>query len=100
MKKLVTLRLEKAKLMGYADYASYVLEDRMAKNEENVYRLLNQIWTPAVAKAKEELADIQAEIKKKELTSPLKDGTGATILRKQRKQSSVWTKMKYVPILN
>ena len=56
--------LEKAKLMGYADYASYVLEDRMAKNEENVYRLLNQIWTPAVAKAKEELVDIQAEIKK------------------------------------
>lgn len=43
VKKLVTLRLEKAKLMGYADYASYVLEDRMAKNEENVYRLLNQI---------------------------------------------------------
>ena len=36
VKKLVTLRLEKAKLMGYADYASYVLEDRMAKNEENV----------------------------------------------------------------
>ncbi|MCX8464164.1 M3 family metallopeptidase [Bacteroides fragilis] len=64
VKKLVTLRLEKAKLMGYADYASYVLEDRMAKNEENVYRLLNQIWTPAVAKAKEELVDIQAEIKK------------------------------------
>ena len=50
MKKLVALRLEKAKLMGYADYASYILEDRMAKNEENVYRLLNQIWTPAVAK--------------------------------------------------
>ena len=99
VKKLVTLRLEKAKLMGYADYASYVLEDRMAKNEENVYRLLNQIWTPAVAKAKEELADIQAEIKK-EGANFTPDGTGATILRKQRKQSSVWTKMKYVPILN
>ena len=64
VKKLVALRLEKAKLMGYADYASFILEDRMAKNEENVYRLLNQIWTPAVAKAKEELSDIQSEIKK------------------------------------
>lgn len=64
VRKLISLRLEKAKLMGYENYASFVLEERMAKNQENVYKLLNQIWTPALAKAKEELADIQAEIKK------------------------------------
>ena len=64
VKKLVTARLEKAKLMGYKDYAAYVLEVNMAKDEKNVYDLLNQVWTPALAKAKEELADINAEIKK------------------------------------
>ena len=64
VKKLVTLRLEKAKLMGYKDYASFVLEERMAKNETNVYNLLDELWTPALKKAKEELADIQTEIKK------------------------------------
>ena len=64
MRDLITARLEKAKLMGYEDYASMVLEDRMAKNEKNVYDLLNQLWTPALAKAKEELADIKAEIKR------------------------------------
>lgn len=64
VRKLISLRLEKAKLMGYENYASFVLEERMAKNQESVYKLLNQIWTPALAKAKEELADIQAEIKK------------------------------------
>ncbi len=64
VKKLVTARLEKAKLMGYKDYAAYVLEENMAKDEKNVYDLLNQVWTPALAKAKEELADINAEIKK------------------------------------
>lgn len=63
-RKLVTLRLQKAKLMGYEDYASLALDTRMAKNEENVYRLLNQVWTPAVKKAQEELDDIRAEIKK------------------------------------
>ena len=64
VKKLVTARLEKAKLMGYKDYAAYVLEVNMAKDEKNVYDLLNQVWAPALAKAKEELADINAEIKK------------------------------------
>lgn len=64
VRKLITLRLEKAKLMGYDDYASFVLEERMAKNADNVYKLLNEVWTPALAKAKEELKDINAEIKK------------------------------------
>lgn len=64
VKQLVAARLEKAKLMGYKDYAAFVLEENMAKDEQNVYDLLNQVWTPALAKAKEELADINAEIKK------------------------------------
>lgn len=62
--RLVEARLEKAKLMGYEDYASFVLETRMAKTSDAVYNLLNQVWTPAIAKAQEELADIKAEIKK------------------------------------
>lgn len=64
VKKLVALRLEKARLMGYEDYAAYALDDRMAKNEENVYKLLEQVWKPALAKAKEEAADLQAMMKK------------------------------------
>ena len=62
--KIVAKRLEKAKLMGYENYAQMVLEDRMAKTPEAVYDLLMQVWTPAVAKAKEELDDIRAEIRK------------------------------------
>ncbi|MGL5272268.1 MAG: M3 family metallopeptidase [Phocaeicola sp.] len=62
--KLVKARLEKAKLMGNEEYASFVLEERMAKTPEAVYNLLDQLWTPALKKAKEELADINAEIKK------------------------------------
>ena len=64
IKKLVVARLEKAKLLGYEDFAAYVLEENMAKNEKNVYDLLNKIWIPALVKAKEELSDINAEIKK------------------------------------
>ena len=62
--KIVALRLEKAKLMGYNNYAEMALEDRMAKTPEAVYNHLDQVWEPAVKKAKEEIADIRAEIRK------------------------------------
>ena len=64
VKKLVKARLEKARLMGYEDYASMALDNRMAKTPEAVYELLDQVWKPALAKAKEEMADIQEEMKK------------------------------------
>ena len=62
--KLVALRLEKAKLMGFNNYAEMALENRMASTPEAVYDLLMQVWEPAVAKAKEEIDDIRAEIRK------------------------------------
>lgn len=64
VKTLLQKRLEKAQLMGYEDYASFVLEDRMAKTSVNVYNLLDEVWAPALKQAKAELADIQNEIKK------------------------------------
>ena len=64
VKTLLQKRLEKAQLMGYEDYASFVLEDRMAKTSANVYNLLDEAWAPALKQAKAELADIQNEIKK------------------------------------
>ena len=62
--EIVALRLEKAKIMGYKNYSEVALDNRMAKTSDNVYHLLDQIWTPAVEKAKEEIADIKEEIKK------------------------------------
>jgi peptidyl-dipeptidase Dcp len=62
VKRIVILRDKKAKLLGYTNYAEYVLERRMAKNAVNVYDLLDKIWTPALEKSKEELAGMQAII--------------------------------------
>ncbi|MDH6534472.1 M3 family peptidase [Parabacteroides sp. 52] len=64
VRELVAKRLEKSHLLGYDTYAAFALEDRMAKKAENVYDLLNELWAPALLKAKEELADIQIEIRK------------------------------------
>jgi len=63
-RQIITLRLQKAKLMGYNNCAEMILKDRMAKTPQAVYNLLDQIWEPAVKKAQEELNDIRAEIKK------------------------------------
>lgn len=63
-KRIIELRLERAQIMGKKNYAEMQLESRMAENQENVYDLLNQLWDPAVEKAKEEIADIKAEMKK------------------------------------
>jgi len=60
--KISNLRLEKAKLLGYASHANYVLEEAMAANPNNVLSLLNKLWAPAIAKAKAEEADIKKEI--------------------------------------
>ncbi len=60
--RIANLRLEKAKLLGYPNHAAYVLEDAMAENPENVYKLLNDLWKPALSKSKVESADIAKEI--------------------------------------
>ena len=42
-KKIVNIRLEIARMMGFRNYAEYVLKDRMAKNKDNVIDLLQQL---------------------------------------------------------
>ena len=59
IEKLIPLRLEKANLMGFETWADFALDDRMAKKPANVYKLLEQVWTPAIAKAKEEETAMQ-----------------------------------------
>jgi peptidyl-dipeptidase Dcp len=62
--KLANLRGEKARLLGYKSHSDYVLEESMAKNAENVNKLLNDLWKPALEIAKTEAADIQKMMEK------------------------------------
>jgi len=63
IKELIALRLKKAQIMGFENFAQYQLQDKMAKTPEAVYELLDQIWTPALRAAKKEAADMEEIIK-------------------------------------
>ena len=59
LKKILTLRVEKAQLMGYDTYAAYVLADNMAKTPENVLDFLHNLWGYSIRNAKKEAAELQ-----------------------------------------
>ena len=57
--EIAKLRAEKAHLLGFENFASYQLDDRMAKTPENVFNLLDKVWIPALRVAKNERAEMQ-----------------------------------------
>jgi len=57
--KILALRAEKAALLGYPTFAHWITDYQMAKTPERVRDLLMKVWTPAVARVHEEVADMQ-----------------------------------------
>ena len=56
---IMKLRVKKAQLLGFESPAAFILDNTMAKTPEAVYSFLQTVWTPAVAKAKVEAAELQ-----------------------------------------
>lgn len=62
IKKIVALRAEKARLMGFKDFASMMTSRVMASTPEAAEDLLMKVFTPAVERSKEEVKDMQAYV--------------------------------------
>jgi peptidyl-dipeptidase Dcp len=62
--RMVILRVKKAQLLGFKTHADFVLERNMAKNPQAVYKLLNDLWKPALKRAGMEAGDMQKIINK------------------------------------
>ena len=59
IKELIKLRQEKAHLLGYSDFASFVLEERMAKTPTHVFGFLNELLEKARPFAKKEIEELR-----------------------------------------
>jgi peptidyl-dipeptidase Dcp len=83
--RIAALRVERSQLMGYKSYADFALEENMSKTPAGVYKLLNQLWTPARNVALREAADLQASIDKEGGAFKLEAGDWRYYTEKVRK---------------
>ena len=58
--EILQLRAERARLLGFPTHAHWRLENSMARTPERAMELMEAVWKPAVARVKEEVADMQA----------------------------------------
>jgi peptidyl-dipeptidase Dcp len=71
IREITQLRAEQARLLGYASYAAYRLDDTMAKTPDAAAGLLRQVWEPAKRKAAEERAALAEAALADGLNEPL-----------------------------
>jgi peptidyl-dipeptidase Dcp len=64
IKQIVKLRAERARLLGYASHAHWRMSDTMAKEPKQAEALMMRVWPAAVARVKQEVADMQRLAKK------------------------------------
>lgn len=62
--QIASLRVARANLLGFKTHADFVLAENMAKTPDRVYDFLQQVWQPALLKAKAEAQDLQNMIEK------------------------------------
>ena len=68
---IVKWRAQKANLLGYENYATYKLEDTMAKTPENVTNLLGTVWKKALSKAGKEADELSSIISEEGKNHPI-----------------------------
>jgi peptidyl-dipeptidase Dcp len=69
--EIMALRTEQARLLGYPDFATYRLDDSMAKTPDAVEDLLLAVWEPAKRRAEEERAALQALARAEGMNAPV-----------------------------
>jgi len=83
--EILALREERAKLLGYADFASFKLEPEMAKTPGAVRDLLMRVWKPARAKAEADAAALEEMLREDGINGPLEPWDWRYYAEKRRK---------------
>ncbi|MDU8909655.1 M3 family metallopeptidase [Aestuariicoccus sp. MJ-SS9] len=83
--EVLALREERAKLLGYPDFATYKLETEMAGSPERVRDLLMQVWQPARAQAMADAAEMEEMMQADGVNGPLQAWDWRYYAEKRRK---------------
>ena len=86
IKKIVKLRAERAKLLGFESHAAYVLSDQTAGNPANAHKMLRRIAPAAVSNARSEAKDLEVQLQKDHVGSKLESWDWAYYTEKVRKE--------------
>ncbi|WP_297516554.1 M3 family metallopeptidase [Flavobacterium sp.] len=86
LKRIVTLRHERAQLLGYASHAHFVLEERMAQNPETIKTFLNDLLAKAKPAAQREFAQLSAFAKERNGLDHLEKWDGAYYSEKLKQE--------------
>ena len=97
IKKIITLKAKRAKMLGYKDYAAYVLEERMAKDSETVFTFLKNLLTPSKAAAEKDLKEVQGFRQQLEGVSEIKPWDFAFYSEKLKEQKYAFNEEELRP---
>ena len=86
--EILQLRDQRAKLLGFKTHAHWKLENQMAKKPENAIALLEKVWPHAIGRAKEEVAEMQADCRRRGCQYKNR-GLGLSLLRRKSTQSQI-----------
>jgi len=87
VKKIASLRQDRAELLGFSTHADYVLQQRMAENPTTVMNFLNRIYDVAYPAAKKEYTQLQKFAKELDGIEELQGWDGAYYSTKLKKQT-------------
>jgi peptidyl-dipeptidase Dcp len=97
IKKIVTLKAKRAQLLGYKDYAEYVLEERMAQNSKTVFAFLETLLEPSKAAAQKDLQEVQEFRQQLEGVSEVKPWDFAYYAEKLKEQKYAFNEEELRP---
>ncbi len=69
--KIVKLRADRARLLGFANHAEWRMQDTMAKSPAKAMDLMMRVWPAAVARVREEVRDMQQVANRSGMRSPI-----------------------------
>lgn len=97
IKKIINLKAQRAQLLGFKNYAEYVLEERMAQNSETVFTFLKNLLEPSKKAAEKDLKEVQEFRHQLEGTSEIKPWDFAYYSEKLKEQKYAFNEEELRP---